>query len=78
MKIIGKLKDTRPDDHAAFKTWSDDVKRKRGRPPQGDRPKVQVTTRLDADVVDWLKAKGPDWRARMNAILKEAREHDAA
>lgn len=34
--------------------------------------KRQVTTRLDADVLDWLKAKGPGYQSRMNAILRAA------
>jgi uncharacterized protein (DUF4415 family) len=32
--------------------------------------KRQVTARLDADVVDWLKRQGKGYQSRMNAILR--------
>jgi len=32
--------------------------------------KRQVTARLDADVVDWLKKQGKGYQSRMNAILR--------
>lgn len=34
------------------------------------RPKQRLTLRLDADLVDWFKAQGPDYQARINAILR--------
>lgn len=34
--------------------------------------KQQITARLDADVLDWLKAGGPGYQSRMNAILRAA------
>ena len=34
--------------------------------------KQQITARLDADVLDWLKAQGPGYQSRMNAILRAA------
>jgi uncharacterized protein (DUF4415 family) len=34
--------------------------------------KAQVTTKLDADVIDWLKADGRGYQTRMNAILRRA------
>lgn len=33
-------------------------------------PKVSVTSRLDADVVEWLKAGGGKYQTRMNRILR--------
>ena len=37
------------------------------------RPLKQSTTiRVDADVLDWLKAAGKGYQTRMNAILREA------
>ena len=37
------------------------------------RPVKQSTTvRLDADVLQWLKAKGKGYQTRLNAILREA------
>ena len=32
--------------------------------------KQQITARLDADVVAWLKSKGKGYQTRMNAILR--------
>jgi uncharacterized protein (DUF4415 family) len=34
--------------------------------------KAQVTTKLDADVIDWLKRGGKGYQTRMNAILRRA------
>ncbi len=43
------------------------------RPPEFYRPlKSQVTARLDADVLAWLKAGGRGYQTRMNAILRRA------
>ena len=43
----------------------------RGR-PRLDRPKVPVTLRVDADVLDSFKAGGKGWQSRMNEALKKA------
>jgi uncharacterized protein (DUF4415 family) len=43
----------------------------RGRPPVA-RQKAALTMRVDADVLDALKASGPGWQTRVNALLKEA------
>lgn len=32
--------------------------------------KEQITTRLDADVIAWLKKEGKGYQSRMNAILR--------
>jgi uncharacterized protein (DUF4415 family) len=44
---------------------------KRGR-PKLERPKRQVTLRLDQDVIDRLRDSGPGWQSRVNDILKKA------
>ena len=41
---------------------------RRGRPKQ-DKVKRQVTLRLDAEVVEGLRATGPGWQTRANAAL---------
>lgn len=33
-------------------------------------PKTAVTIRLDRQVVDWFKAKGPGYQTRINALLR--------
>jgi len=43
---------------------------RRGRPKAGS-PKVALTVRYDADVVEAFKATGKGWQTRMNAALKE-------
>jgi uncharacterized protein (DUF4415 family) len=39
-----------------------------GRPPK-EEPKVPVTVRLDADVVEFFRAGGNGWQTRLNAFL---------
>jgi len=34
--------------------------------------KQQITARVDADVLDWLKAQGKGYQSRINAILRQA------
>ena len=43
----------------------------RGR-PRVARPKAALTMRVDADVLDALKASGPGWQTRVNELLKSA------
>lgn len=43
---------------------------RRGR-PRLESPKRQVTLRLDAEVVERLRATGPGWQTRANAALAE-------
>jgi uncharacterized protein (DUF4415 family) len=45
--------------------------RTRGR-PLGSGNKMQVTLRLDIDVVDKLKAEGAGWQTRANAVLRRS------
>ena len=45
--------------------------RARGR-PKLEHPKVQVTLRLDAEVVGAFKEDGPGWQGRINEELKKA------
>ncbi len=35
-----------------------------------DRPKKQLTMRLDADIVEWFKSQGKGYQTRMNAVLR--------
>ena len=39
--------------------------------PRKPSPKIQVTLRLDAEVIDFYKAGGPGWQSRMNAALRK-------
>ena len=42
----------------------------RGR-PKLDQTKVSTTIRLDADIVEKFRAKGPGWQTRINDALRE-------
>ena len=37
--------------------------------------KIQLTVRLDQDVVDFFKAQGPKYQTRMNTVLRAFMEH---
>ncbi|WP_457584961.1 BrnA antitoxin family protein [Ensifer canadensis] len=41
-----------------------------------DGTKTKLTLSIDRDVVDWFKASGPHWRARMQEALRNATELD--
>jgi len=43
---------------------------RRGR-PKAKVPKLALTVRYDADVVDAFKATGKGWQTRMNAALRD-------
>ncbi len=43
----------------------------RGR-PKLEQPKAALTMRVDADVLAALKASGPGWQTRVNALLRRA------
>jgi uncharacterized protein (DUF4415 family) len=45
------------------------TKRSRGR-PKAEAPKQKVTMRLDADVIEGLRATGPGWQVRVNDALR--------
>lgn len=47
------------------------AKKLRGR-PKSERPKVQVTLRIDADIVDRYRSEGRGWQSRMNETLRRA------
>lgn len=42
---------------------------RRGRPRQ-ETIKIQVTLRLDADIVETYRQQGPGWQSRNNAALR--------
>ncbi len=51
------------------------MRRRAGRPPL-DSPKVQLTVRYDADIVERFKATGDGWQTRMNDALRDwLRDH---
>jgi uncharacterized protein (DUF4415 family) len=64
-----------PDDRIDFSDipeWTDEQFARALRPDQYRPVKRQMTARLDADVIAWLKAPGKGYQTRMNAILRKA------
>jgi uncharacterized protein (DUF4415 family) len=37
-------------------------------------PKASISLRVDADVLEWFKSKGPGYQTRINAVLKAFRD----
>lgn len=62
--------DINTDDMPEVKNWDNAVVGKFYRPV-----KQQLTIRLDADVVAWLKQDGKGYQTRANRILRDAMEH---
>lgn len=54
-----------------FPALAEKVRRGPGRPPL-EKPKRQVTIRLDDEVVQAFRRDGKGWQARMNAALRKA------
>jgi uncharacterized protein (DUF4415 family) len=46
------------------------MKRRGGR-PKLERPKVAVTVRYDADILELFRASGEGWQTRMNNALRD-------
>lgn len=57
--------DTRDIPELSDEAWSASVRGRFYRPV-----KQQITARVDADVLDWLKSQGRGYQGRLNAILR--------
>jgi uncharacterized protein (DUF4415 family) len=57
--------DTRDIPELSDEAWSAGVRGRFYRPV-----KQQITARVDADVLDWLKSQGKGYQGRLNAILR--------
>ena len=44
---------------------------RRGRPPLGERPKVQQSLRLSSEVIEHFKSGGRGWQARIDEVLRQ-------
>ncbi|NDW05755.1 BrnA antitoxin family protein [Jiella pacifica] len=56
---------------ATFPTLDASIKRSRGR-PKSEKPRQQISLRLDPDVIARFKATGEGWQSRINEILTKA------
>ena len=54
-----------------WKAKLDAVPVKRGR-PKGEHPKISTTLRLDADVLEHFRRRGPGWQTRINLVLRSS------
>jgi uncharacterized protein (DUF4415 family) len=45
---------------------------KKARPAYAKIPKADIHTRIDVDLLDWLKSDGKGYQARLNAALRFA------
>lgn len=63
---VGREHDDNPPLDAAFMAGM--TPSRRGR-PRSEAPKVEVKIRLDATTVAHLRASGPGWQTRFNAVL---------
>ncbi|MEM7209074.1 MAG: BrnA antitoxin family protein [Pseudomonadota bacterium] len=57
--------------HALIPEIVEEFKRARGR-PKSDNPKVSVTLRLDAQIIEHFKSGGKGWQTRINQVLKQS------
>lgn len=48
------------------------ARKSKGGRPKAARTKTQVTVRLDPEIVDYFKARGPGWQSRLNESLRLA------
>ena len=55
-----------------FPELAESIKRARGR-PRVEKPRKQISLRLDPDVIAKFKATGPGWQGRINDVLKSAK-----
>lgn len=55
----------------AFPALAESIRRSRGR-PLAERPKRQISLRIDDEVIEQFKAGGPGWQSRINQALRKA------
>ena len=55
----------------AFPALAEAARKTVGR-PKASNPKVAISVRLDADVVEAFKRTGRGWQSRMNKVLRDA------
>ena len=71
--LLESIRQAKAGEYAAVHTPEAIIERRRGRPAgsvKGDA-KVAINLRVDPDVLAALRATGPGWQTRVNAILRE-------
>jgi uncharacterized protein (DUF4415 family) len=59
-------------DFSDLPPWTEEIWKNAARSPWYRPVKKQLTVRVDADVLAWLKGKGAGYQTRINALLREA------
>ena len=62
-----------PKKRAAMKAESGSAIRQ-ARPASPRAPKVLICLRLDRDMLDWFRSKGPGYQTRINTVLRAFRD----
>lgn len=57
----------------AFPAMAEKMRRHLGGRPKSSNPKIAISIRLDADVIEKFKATGPGWQSRINEALRTAK-----
>ena len=71
--LLESIRQAKAGEYAAVHTPEAIIERRRGRPAGSVKAdaKVAINLRVDPDVLAALRATGPGWQTRVNAILRE-------
>ena len=71
--LLESIRQAKAGEYAAVHTPEAIIERRRGRPTGSVKAdaKVAINLRVDPDVLAALRATGPGWQTRVNAILRE-------
>ena len=71
--LLESIRQAKAGEYAAVHTPEAIIERRRGRPAGSVKAdaKVAINLRVDSDVLAALRATGPGWQTRVNAILRE-------
>ena len=71
--LLESIRQAKAGEYAAVHTPEAIIERRRGQPAGSVKAdaKVAINLRVDPDVLAALRATGPGWQTRVNAILRE-------
>ena len=71
--LLESIRQAKAGEYAVVHTPEAIIERRRGRPAGSVKAdaKVAINLRVDPDVLAALRATGPGWQTRVNAILRE-------
>ena len=70
-KRLAKIKSFKNKDFSDNPEWTGDDWKK-ARPAYTKIPKTDIHTKIDTDILNWLKIEGKGYQARLNAALRFA------